>query len=257
MYLFYADVYFLMQAIEIHYALRGVEILCNRQRKWGKKVVTAGIVAGVETALACLCPYFWYTLLVHGALLPLAVLFCFYRRGEGIPGKEWLLCYLGTILFYGVSQWETYLFGRFTVVMEGITTAGLLGIFRFLAYKRQQSGGCYPISLTYGEVTLEGTGFLDSGNLLYDPVFKEPVSMAEEAWLAPILAIYEKPKYPVCYHTVSGGGVTEVIVADSLSLLKKGRWVRYDRPRIGILSGTTVRGGRCQLLLHKEHNKER
>lgn len=250
MYLFYPDVFFTMQAIEIYYALSVVELMGEYPKKRKKKLVVTLLISGLETGGICMFSYFWYVILVHLILLPLAVGLCFYRKKEPLPGREWLLCYLSTIMFYGVSQWEARVFHCFSIWTELFTTAGLYGIFRLLQYRKKQRQDRFPVRIFYQGVQLSGSALYDSGNLLYEPVSGKPVSMAEEDWLQPVLALYEKPRQPVCYHTVAGSGVTEVIVADRLAVCRKGKWQYFEEPRIGILPKGKLGQGRCQMLLH-------
>ena len=250
MYLFYPDVYFLMQAVEIYYALSVVELIGEHPKKRRTKLAVTILISGLETVGVCIFSYFWYVILVHLVFLPMAVGLCFYKKKEPLPGREWLLCYISTILFYGVSQWENRVFHNYSLWMEVFTTMGLYGVFRILHNQKRRRQNCFEITLFYREIKLCGKAFYDSGNMLCEPFSGKPVFLAEEKWLQPILALYEKPKQPVCYHTIAGSSITEVIVADRLGVYRKGKWEFVEKPRIGILVTGKIHRGQCQMLLH-------
>jgi len=51
--------------------------------------------------------------------------------------------------------------------------------------------GLYQIELVYRGKTNKIVGFLDTGNLLYDPIFKKPVMITDFLAIAPLLSNYQ------------------------------------------------------------------
>ncbi|MFV0342243.1 MAG: sigma-E processing peptidase SpoIIGA [Anaerocolumna sp.] len=66
----------------------------------------------------------------------------------------------------------------------------LLSIFIFVAiFKHSKSEpGLYQMELVYGEKKTNIVGFLDTGNQLYDPIFRKPVIITDFLAIAPLLS---------------------------------------------------------------------
>lgn len=66
----------------------------------------------------------------------------------------------------------------------------ILSVFTFMAVFKNGSKdlGLYQIELIYGGKTTKIVGFLDTGNRLYDPIFRKPVMITDFLAIAPLLS---------------------------------------------------------------------
>ncbi len=66
----------------------------------------------------------------------------------------------------------------------------ILSVITFMVVFKHGSTdlGLYEIELVYGGQTTKIVGFLDTGNLLYDPIFRKPVMITDFLAIAPLLS---------------------------------------------------------------------
>jgi stage II sporulation protein GA (sporulation sigma-E factor processing peptidase) len=76
----------------------------------------------------------------------------------------------------------------------------------------------YQVDLFFGDKSVKVIGLLDTGNSLYDPIYKKPVLVAQEDAIEPLLTVKQASLLQVMLDTVEGSKVkkTEVVLDDSI-----------------------------------------
>ncbi|MBE5906536.1 MAG: hypothetical protein E7277_07055 [Lachnospiraceae bacterium] len=253
MYLFYADVFFMLQEIGNVFGLECTGKWFMYPPRRGRAFVVSVGASVLETVLVMYLPFVWFTVVVHVGLIPLAVWLRFRKDVSGVPVKEWVSTYIATLLFYGGTQFVDAIMEHEGILPSLMVAVLLYGLVCVINWRRNESISRCRVCVCYQDVEIEGIGFYDSGNLLYDPIFKNPISLGNTTFLRPILQIYDKPMYPVCFETVSGKGTIETIKVDKLKVFFKGKWHEYPQARIGVQTQWTFNDRQYQILLHSEH----
>ncbi|SFP97290.1 Sporulation factor SpoIIGA [Lachnospiraceae bacterium XBB1006] len=253
MYYFYADVFWMLQEIGNWFALVCVRKWFQHPPRRLRSLMVSAFISFMETAMVLHLSFGWYTWLTHALLLPWGVWLCFRKDVHGLPIKEWLAAYAATALFYGATQLGSSFWEAYPVEVSIAVAVSLYGIVGVLCKRRKEGQTYYPVKIAYKDVVIEGQGFLDSGNLLEDPIWGEAITLAEHDFLKPILQIYKKPKYPVCFTTMAANEVMDTIKVDGVSVYVNGQWYTYPKPRIGISKRWTFKEPACRVLLHQKH----
>lgn len=184
-YEFYPDVFwvrnFAMDAL--------ILLLVRRFRQRGGKtcrvLFSAGFGAGASVLLFLWLPGLsWYQLCMHGVINPVMVFFSFREKTLKSFGTDVLLSYgltmlLGGLLGFGMEtlgQWKY--FPIWAIGGFGVCTLLFYGLLR-----QREARQIYEILLISNRKKFSLTGFLDTGNLLTDPMVQQPVHIIQESVL--------------------------------------------------------------------------
>ncbi len=95
--------------------------------------------------------------------------------------KVFLVFIFSTFLYGGVASFITQTFGEVAVLvlLGGVTISYFVTkyIIKFLSKRKLVQNFCYDVELEVGGKRLGCKGFLDTGNLLVDPLTSRPVSI--------------------------------------------------------------------------------
>lgn len=95
--------------------------------------------------------------------------------------KVFLVFIFSTFLYGGVASFITQTFGEVAVLvlLGGVTLSYFVTkyIVKFLSRRKQVQNFCYDVELEVSGRRLNCKGFLDTGNLLRDPLTSRPVSI--------------------------------------------------------------------------------
>ena len=96
------------------------------------------------------------------------------------------------------------------------------------------------------------SGFVDTGNQLYEPYQGRPVHIAEEESLKDLLAGGQQFLY-VPYHSVGNeAGLMKIFTAEEMILSGRQQVYRYEHPVIGLSPNRLNGQGRYQIILHPD-----
>lgn len=153
---------------------------------------------------------------------PLAAWFASRLEGQGIRLQEFLLL----------------------VILSGVIFAVLNSGYQH--YRKEQKQERYQVSLYFDEIPVYGTGFLDTGNFLVEPLSRRPVVVAEAEWLLPMLP--EEYQRLVEFYLEHGKINYDLIAEQGLT---RARWIPYQA--VGETQGELL-GLQCKKLVmrHKE-----
>lgn len=228
----------------------------------GKRLLFAGICSALCNTAASLLFFHSAWILKTGALFPAAglmVVSCLKVRELR----------RSLYLFYQMGLW-TLVFGGILQAMQQwreISSAGLcVSVLLFavlfaaaeklLRYYRRQNEGMREIVLCYQGKLCRFRAFADTGNQLFDPVSRMPVSViTQEAWKRltegapePVLS------YPIPYQTVGNpGGMLPGLRIDSM-VIGRGKKSRIvERPVIAVTRQPFAGIFHYSVLLHNEY----
>lgn len=144
-----------------------------------------------------------------------------------------------------------------------ISTGTALFFIRYLGERfRQQNKFLYQVSFQWQETVFHVCGFLDTGNFLYEPIGKLPVSVMEEAvfleyFKEPLTIFMKKHSVKdirmIPYHTVGKeNGLMPGILVTNIQITNGNQKVEVDRGVVGISRKPLSEKGHYQMLLHPD-----
>ncbi|MCM1495021.1 MAG: sigma-E processing peptidase SpoIIGA [Bacteroides sp.] len=153
------------------------------------------------------------------------------------PLGEWCVHSLGG---QGLQLRELFLL----VLLSGGIIAVLTTGFRQL--RREQGQETYQISLYFEGHNIYGTGFVDTGNFLKDPLSRRPVAVVSADWLSPVLPDAYRRLVTVYLET---GRIDYDRIAEEK--LQKARWIPFQA--IGEQQGELL-GLQCEKMILRRNN---
>lgn len=241
-YTIYMDVLFFINFVMDLLLLRFTARLCRQSVVWWRYLI--GALAGSVAFLIILwIPFInsrWlYGLIYAGIGMGMC---CIAFQPEGIRGV--LKCYgcqlMVTLLFGGATNWlyfntsiGTWLNSMFDkqglqlgelailILMAVLILLILTNGYRQLQKQRQED--YYRISLYFEGDNAYGTGFVDTGNFLREPISGKPVVVAEADWLLPILT---EPYQQLLNRYIENGKIDYDWIA--VHGLTKAKWIPYQ-----------------------------
>lgn len=254
MYIFYPDIYWAIQSIICLFWVMVTKTIVGK-RISGKRIAFVVFISSViETIAVIIMPsVIICKLFVHIVVVPGSVALAFKPGDKKEFGKEWLLCYMSTWFLDGCVQClynETGWTGIIPVVMCSVLLYFIIWVVLFF-WKRRPN--YYKIELEYNDIKLCAKGMLDSGNLLYDPIYGKPVSMVSKEFLEPILRVYDRPMMPILCKTIAGTNTTNIVTVDILRIKMEGMQYVTNNAKLGISELAYFGNASCKLLIHKEH----
>lgn len=177
--------------------------------------------------------------------------------------------------FCGYLLAVAFFFGGIWMMLQGqikglgwimgfmITMGMVLLVFRSLWNTlRQQKEFLYQVSFQWQGVTVKVCGFLDTGNFLYEPIGKVPVSVMEEAvfleyFKEPLTIFIEKHSVKdirmIPYHTVGKeNGMMLGILVTKIQITNGNQKVEVKHGIVGISKKPLSERGHYQMLLHPD-----
>lgn len=128
----------------------------------------------------------------------------------------------------------------------------------------------YTIELKLGGRTIQGTGLLDTGNQLKDPIQGEPVCLCEWEWVKKLFTMDQKvcienykqldlqkevtiPIFPILFHSVGKEhGMLMGIKVDELVIHIHHKKITKYKSMIALYEGALTNDRRYQIILHQE-----
>lgn len=234
----YADIWFITNFVMDSMALWVCGKLLKQKLRY-RRLFMAGF-AGTAASMACfflMRSYNGYLLTVHFAINPLMVFLCFRSRKAKEFLAEYVSTYLVVVLFGGILEFSRGLWN--SSIGFWIAVAGAV-IFIFLAEKvseawKKQKDTVVELLILTGERQLKAKGFLDTGNLLKDPVVNRPVHIIKGELLEQELTEGKLLIRLIPFHSLGKEhGLLETVTLEGMYILKEQGPVYLEKPVFGI-----------------------
>lgn len=253
----YIDVLFLENLILDYLLLRLVRCFCGCS--------TTQLRIGLAACFGSLglCALCWFSLLwtIPGILISHGVISLLMVE-IGFRFRKWrpLFCaaallYVCSLLLGGIIGWIREIFPAPVLPFWILAAIGmvLLELFaRFLFSFRKKKAVLCKAALFYGGVCRHVTGLWDTGNSLYDPLHRKPVSIVERRVLEPEVSS-EELLFQIPYHSVGQkNGMMPALIADYLSIRMGNRELVIERPVLGLTEEPLSSDGSYDLILNPD-----
>lgn len=117
--------------------------------------------------------------------------------------------------------------------------------------RRRREETVVTAELAEGEVRIVTAALIDSGNTLYDPVSRKPVSVVERRVLEGRIDLDRPERFRLIpYHTLGGRGLMQAIEIEKMKVKKEGQEFLLEHAILGIYDGKVTENGSYQLILH-------
>ncbi len=253
----YIDVLFLENLILDYLLLRLVRYFCGcpttQLRMW-----LAACFGSLGFCVLC-----WFSLLwtIPGMLISPVVISVLMAE-IGFRFRKWrpLFCaaallYVCSLLLGGIINWLKEIFPApfLPFWIQAAMGVILLELFvRFLCSFRKKKAVLCKAVLFYGGVCRHVTGLWDTGNSLYDPLHRKPVSIVEKRVLEPEVS-GEELLFQIPYHSVGEkNGMLPALIADYLSVQMGDRELLIERPVLGLTDEPLSSDGSYDLILNPD-----
>ncbi len=198
-----------------------------------------------------------YQLITHLLLNPLMILAAFPQKSLKGFCKDLCTAYLammvlGGILSYGMTtlgQWRQF----------WIWALGGFGICMLILSwleSRKTRQLAYELLLLTKEQRISLTGFLDTGNLLEDPILKQPVHIIREQVLHEALTKEQLPVHYIPYHSLGQEhGLLPVVTLQAMYVRcadgkEEQRPLYIEKPIFGLAKENLFQKGEYQVILN-------
>ncbi len=188
------------------------------------------------------------------------------------------------LLYYGIgcivagillSVKQTFSDGNISMLLILLTASVLYTVSKKIVPKvleyRKTVGNCYPVKVSFRGRTFEGTGFVDTGNRLTEPISGETVHVADYSLVKALFTKEECERIEtimtsgvgaasdsvflrmIPFHSVGKSlGLMPGLKVDSIQIWKEGKWEKKDRQWLGISMSELTKGKEYQILLNEE-----
>lgn len=275
MYYLYIDVVFLVNLVMDIVVLSMVKVILKVKTS-ALRIVLGGVIGALWTCILAIYPMLpvllqgMVTYVVVGGLMVKVGL-----RTKGVRGlvKGVLGLYLASVALGGLMMAlyqhtrigyyiEQLIRGGYAqgiplIIWALLTAAAVFGLkylwINVMEIQRQKSH-LYEVTLNYGGRVVKATGFLDTGNLLFDPVSHKPVHIVSEK-LWHVLYQEGEPVRMIPFHTIgSEGGVMPGMLLDSMAVGGDQPEKVIEKPLIAVSPKPLCKDGSYEILLHEEQD---
>lgn len=273
----YIDIVFMTNFLMDYMLLRLVGKFLHLDGKRRRCVISAAFGSFVSCLLVC-APFkiiFPAAVLIHGGCAFFMAAFAFRLKKGGLLAKTILSMYLTAFVVGGIYQaLETE--KTMTVKIFLLFTAGIYGgLYTLICaadFIRLGRKNIYPVILKYQGRVQQSYGFFDTGNLLIDPVNRQPVSIIKPELLEKILSselteklmyIKEEPQklkstevsmlqpHFLSFRGAGGKeGIMLAVILGELEIQTPGRVVHVGKPVLAITSEPSALGEEYGILLN-------
>lgn len=223
------------------------------------RILLGGVVGSTMTCLIVLLPLTGILRFCAGGILTALVMIrvSFGKQPVRMYRKAFVFLYISAFLMSGILQlFRPYMetMSLFFVVAAA-AYAVLKGIQRLWENLLREQKMICEVLLIQDEKRCRARGLMDTGNLLTDPVTKEPVCVADPPLISTFLG--ENPDknglklHYLPYQSVGGSGVMPVIRIQQMQITQR-KVIQVENPLIAISSGKLSEEEEYQMILNPD-----
>ncbi len=250
----YIDVFILSNFCMDTLALILTGIFLRKKRPVRILALTAFLGTIAATALfLCLTNYLLYVILVHFLVNPLMVWLAFRPKNKREFLGEWVACYLVVLLAGGMMQWlyVTIFHGNHIGICIALTFLAGLAVAAFWEKQMVVGKRTYDVRLQVGTDTVELKAYYDTGNLLMDPYFDEPVHIVAEGKLQECLSRNRVSGRLVSFSSLGEkNGWIKTYTIDELTVYQKNDVLQIKPAVVGVTTDRLFKHGDYQMILN-------
>lgn len=260
-YVVYLDVFWVMNFAMDALILLLMRQLGNRPVKVLRILLSAGFGATASVILFLWLPGLsWYQLCIHIVINPIMILFGFGKKNPKSFAKDVFQAYAMTFLLGGVLNFAVSTLGQWRHF--AIWALGAFGLSMIILQRMQecrQEWDSYEILLLTNQGTMLLTGFLDTGNLLTDPIMKKPVHIIQEELLKEALTKEHLPVRYIPFHSLGQEeGLLPVVTLKAMYLKRMGEGTDaipdfVDGPVFGLAKEKLFQNRGYQVILNAKY----
>ena len=194
-----------------------------------------------------------YLLLVHLIINPLMVFFCFKSKRLKEFLIQWFLTYLVVILLGGVLEFSMGMWN--STICYWVAVLGAVA-FIFLAEKitnawKRQEDTVFDLLIVTGQEQIPAKGFLDTGNLLRDPLVNRPVHIVKRELLEKELEEGKLSIRLIPFHSLgTENGLLETVTLEGMYILRGENPMYLEKPVFGIAREKLFQNDRYDVILN-------
>lgn len=251
-YEFYLDVFWVTNLI-LDGAVLALTGLLGKERLSPVRIALSAAFGA--TASACLflwlSSYGGYQFILHFFVNPIMLLIAFSWKTVRIFLIRFLESYVISALLGGLMSWlwpkgaggSFWFWAAGGILMVALLLAGL----RF----RQGRQQLYEVLLVASGQRFSFKGFLDTGNLLWDPMLRRPVHIIQKE-LLPAEILEGQGLHYISYQSLGNEkGLLPVVVLEGMYVCEDAGGTRYiEKPVCGLAEKTLFSGKPYQMILH-------
>lgn len=257
-YVFYPDVFWLT-----NFLMDTMVLLLTRRMNKSRSPIYRILLSAAFGAAGSLLLFFMlshftvYQLMVHFLLNPVMILIAFPVKSPKSFLQLFLTAYLMVLLLGGILNWGTGSLGQwksFWIWAVGGFGICILLLHRLEAKRLEETD--YEILLLLSDRNLMLKGFLDTGNLLTDPMMHQPVHIIQEKVLSEELLHGQLAVRYIPYHSLGQEhGLLPVVTLKAMYIKKTGEKskippVYLEKPVFGIAKEKLFQGKSYQVILN-------
>lgn len=251
----YIDVFILTNCLMDFLALWITKEVMHRRAKT-VRLLLGSFFAAIASALLFLvmADYIIYQIIMHFMINPLMLLFCFQTKEKRHFLEEWAVCYLVVLLLGGIMQWLYAGAAGQQHFVLCVFLAFLAGIFMLCMVEKHRKieQKVYPVKIYNGGKELNLRAYYDSGNLLMDPFFHEPVSIIDEESIH-LLMNENMPVRLIPFHSLGReNGMIQVVTLEEMLIYKRKEQIRIKPVILGIGRKELFQDAGYQMLLNEK-----
>lgn len=230
------------------------------------RVLFGSITASIGTCAMYLMPqlpYFVRFLLIH-TVINVAVLWIVFGKSDVKRfGSMCIVFYMVSFLLGGFVEWicqTPFFIGERQInILQIIIISDLAYIILNGGYQMYQKWTLkkqsqYQAAIYYGEHEVTVTGFVDTGNSLFEPISQKPVCILDQKQAMELCYADAVHNFRLIPFSSLGKqrGVLRGFEAERMCLTNETETIEIKKPMIGVNEGKPLHMGVCHLILHPD-----
>ena len=228
----------------------------TRKKVGAVRLLVGAFVSSLVSAVLFLVlnDYVFYAILIHFVVNPCMLYFVFREKEKKLFLGEWAITYLAILFLGGIMQWLYVVLAKYHHFALCFMIATMLGVvvLCFLEKKRTIGENVYQVKIKNKERELNLTAYYDSGNLLMDPFFHEPVSIIDEESICQVTEEHMPVRLiPFC-SLGEENGIIKVLTLEEMRIYRKQGELVIKPVILGIGKKELFQGAGYNLLLNEK-----